>query len=322
VAEFSPKELDQLEDALEGLEDVEDLAALGLEDPLRERLGDYQNLLRMSREALPMEDVPAGLLDGVLAEARDAETAEPERPSLWKRWRAAVIPVVALAGTTAAVLWIVKPSEPMMDASEVPAETAAKETTPGAAAPSSATESDDAIAPAPEMAEADEEAPATAEPAEEEPVGDAKQASKPSAAARKSEGKMDAAPPAPEPAPVQKAVDKDQVWDTIEDGDAARRRGDCDSAERLYRQAEAAAPNAKARAKAWMGLGLCAEQRDGDGSKYLNDAQAADPSLRAVIERERSASRSAARKGKPKPKKKSKQPAFDDAMEQNAFPGK
>lgn len=324
MAEFSPQELDELEDALENLEDVEDLAALGLADPLRERLEDYQNVLRVSRDALPLEDVSDDVLAGVLAEARAARTPTPDRPSLWKRWRAALIPAFALAGTTAAVLWIVKPDDPStVELARTPTEDATETESPGTASPAATPEAAGAVAAEEVFADDDAEASADAErePAKEE-VADAKQSSKPGAPARKADGNdaYDAAP-APEPKPAEPVIDKEGAWDAIEAGHRARKRGDCDNAERLYRQAEQVAPNDKARAALWAGLALCAEQRGADGSKYERDAEAADPSIRAMIERERSASRSASNKGKPAPKKKSKARMPDEAAQQNAFPG-
>jgi hypothetical protein len=302
------------------LVDLEDPSTLGLDASLSERLSDYQNVLRVSRDALPMEDVPAGLLAGVLAEAREARTSAPERPSLWRRWRAALIPVFALAGTTAAVLWIVKPNEPSTAELAVePTESAGAATTPDAAAPAPESEPPGAVAAEPMPLPEDADAPAKAEPAKEE-AADAKQSSKPGAPAPKRDAKG-AYADVSAAEPIEDALDKEQVWETIEQADEARRRGDCDDAERLYRRAEASAPNDKARGAVWMGLGLCVEQRDGDGSKLLNDAQAADPMLGPEIERERAASRSAAKQGKPAPKKKSKARKPDEAMQQNAFPG-
>ncbi|MGH1347468.1 MAG: hypothetical protein ACRBN8_38265 [Nannocystales bacterium] len=76
MGEFSPVQLDALEDALEDLE----LSGIPLEFEddvaVSSRLSEYRDLLQLSREALPPVDVPAGVLDSVLAVARD-EAALP-----------------------------------------------------------------------------------------------------------------------------------------------------------------------------------------------------------------------------------------------------
>jgi hypothetical protein len=315
MAEFSPRELDQLEDALEGLEDLEDLSALGIAPPLHDRLLDYQKVLRVSRDALPLEEVPGGLLDGVLAEARDAKAAEPERPGAWQRWRAALIPVFALAGTAAAVLWIVKPSEPMVGSADTPAQTAARRAP--APSPEPTSEAAASTTPAPALVEREASAVPAEQPAEPMAADDAKATAKPASAARKAEAKPAADQPAPDPA---QQLDKEQVLDLIDSGDNARRAGDCDGAERLYRRAEKAAFNTQARARAWMGLGLCEERRGIEDSRYLSDAKAADPKLDAKIEQERASMR----KSKPAPKKqsqsKSKMRVPDEAAQQDPFP--
>ena len=56
MAELTPEELDQLEDALGGLEGDVDLDALGLPAHLTGRLHDYREVLAVTREALPLED--------------------------------------------------------------------------------------------------------------------------------------------------------------------------------------------------------------------------------------------------------------------------
>ena len=80
MAEWSPAELDLLEDALEDLEQ-EGALERWLEDDtspaLRERLEGYRSLLVASRDAMPLEDVPQGVLDEVFAEARRAAAAPP-----------------------------------------------------------------------------------------------------------------------------------------------------------------------------------------------------------------------------------------------------
>ncbi len=119
MGEFSPVQLDALEDALEDLEltgiplEFEDDVAVST------RLGAYRELLQLSREALPSVEVPPGVLASVLAVARDAAeqpaVAAPPRPDpsaesrvpWWKRlslW----VPALAVAASAALVLVMVQ----------------------------------------------------------------------------------------------------------------------------------------------------------------------------------------------------------------------
>jgi hypothetical protein len=117
MSELQPVELDALEDFLEGLEDDGVPASVGIDDPqaqrlITQRLTEYRTILRVCREALPLEDVPAGVLDGVLEEARRSSVAAaPSRqPSLWQRLRRSfVIPGLALAAAAALVIVMVRP---------------------------------------------------------------------------------------------------------------------------------------------------------------------------------------------------------------------
>lgn len=132
MGEFSPVQLDALEDALENLElsgipgELDgDLAVAG-------RLGEYRDLLVLSREALPAVDVPAGILDGVLAAAReeavivpdaagearadDAATPWWQRVSVW-------MPMLAVGASAALVLIVVRGT---MFADAEPASTVAR----------------------------------------------------------------------------------------------------------------------------------------------------------------------------------------------------
>ena len=139
-SEFSPEELDRLEDALErwtsaGFDDVNnvnDVNTIGDRSPvpedsslaphLRARLEDYRSLLAMTRDELPMEDVPDALLASVLAEAHASAQPRtrpvvtrrelvPAGPGLWERLRRSMLlPGFALAGSAALLLWVVQPS--------------------------------------------------------------------------------------------------------------------------------------------------------------------------------------------------------------------
>ncbi|MEM9455781.1 MAG: hypothetical protein AAGF11_16495 [Myxococcota bacterium] len=134
--ELSPAELDRLEDALEDLE-LDGSLDRWLEDEpsvaVREPLADYRSVLALSRQVLPVEEVPAGLLDGVIAEAHEATNAPAVAPissagpsessseRWWSRWRRTfLVPALALAGTAALVLWIGRPDQ-QMQLAEAPA---------------------------------------------------------------------------------------------------------------------------------------------------------------------------------------------------------
>jgi len=174
-SEFSPAELDRLEDALEqwtgdAFESVPEDSSLPA--PLRARLGEYRDILALSREALAPEDVPDGLLDSVLAEAHASAAAAPHvpplhrppaGPGLWERLRRSLLlPGVALAGSTVMLLWLVQPRE---DANEMLVERG----TPGAIQAES-------LAPA-RLTPGDGPAPAGPAPAEPTPAAAASAAS-------------------------------------------------------------------------------------------------------------------------------------------------
>ncbi len=110
--QFSPAELDRLEDALEDLE-VLGPPADGADDAVSHRLSEFHELLQLSREAMPVQAVPAGLLDDVLAEARIAAAngAPAEPASWWSRWRLRVwVPTLAFAGSAALLLVMLWPA--------------------------------------------------------------------------------------------------------------------------------------------------------------------------------------------------------------------
>ncbi|MCR9160326.1 MAG: hypothetical protein ACE37F_18090 [Nannocystaceae bacterium] len=116
MGEFSPVQLDALEDALEDLELAGIPGDLEGDPAVAGRLGDYRELLTLSREALPSVEVPAGILDGVLAAAReDAAAAVPEREAeadaAAKPWWARVslwVPMLAVGASAALVLIVVR----------------------------------------------------------------------------------------------------------------------------------------------------------------------------------------------------------------------
>ncbi|MEM6292475.1 MAG: hypothetical protein AAGA54_14465 [Myxococcota bacterium] len=269
-ARLGPDELDRLEDALEGLEHLDDLSD---SSPLvSARLADFKAILEASREALPLEDVPSGLLAGVIEEARmspediTVSVGEREATSLWQRLRKSLLlPGLAVAGSAALVLLIVQPT---LSDGPVQAESGAIVADRSQPAPASPAKEFDKSAPAPEVA------PAIAEPVEEELeeadgfLGRTVE-EKPAATAAQPKAAEPPPPPAADP-PATKADTRDsaQGWNAIEAGDDARKGGDCFTARNHYARALDDG-NDSVRARAYVGLGLC-KQLDG------NDAAAGD----------------------------------------------
>ncbi len=217
-AEFSPAELDRLEDALESWTG-EDFAAVpedssfasSLPASVRARLADYRDVLVLSREALALEDVPDGLLASVLEEAHASAASvtpiparrAPAGPSLWERLRRSLLlPGVALAGSTVMLLWLVQPR----DNTE---QLIAERSTPSASTPSESTPSA-APAPAPELARlAPGDGPAPAGPMPAEPAPAALEAADKASDTISSAAGM-GAPRAEEAAPEAKASSLDK----------------------------------------------------------------------------------------------------------------
>lgn len=119
MGEFSPVQLDALEDALEDLELSGIPAEFEDDVAVSGRLTEYRDLLQLSREALPSVDVPAGVLDSVLAAARDeaalptvASTPRPDdaaesKTPWWKRF-SVWMPALAVGASAALVLVMVR----------------------------------------------------------------------------------------------------------------------------------------------------------------------------------------------------------------------
>lgn len=294
---LGPDELDRLEDALEGLEALEDLR-----DPsaaVSGRLADFQFILQASREALPLEDVRPGLLDGVISEARLSAPdipapakEQPQAPSFWARLRQVwLVPGLAVAGSAALVLILVKP----MAADEAKLEEA------GAVAakdmPSPAPQADAAKADAPEFAEEEDSIPernAVAGQAKSDGAPAPPPAAAAPATTRSSIGQRQApaeAKPEPAPAPApdpelggEDAPDADpkpgaseKGWNAIEQGDSARDGGDCFSARNHYARALDDG-NDSVRARAYVGMGLC-KRADGNtaaADEYFDKARELD----------------------------------------------
>jgi tetratricopeptide (TPR) repeat protein len=304
VADFDPRQLDALEDALEDLEVDADLADLALAPELLERLAEYQQVLALTRDAFPLDDPPEGLLDGVLAEAREvARNAPVPTPELrggwrqtWARWRSSLVPFAALAGAGVLVLWIARPGDDTqlakVDRSATNSDATAKseERSPGepaasqtrerdsAEAAGSASEAEDAPV---ELVEAPEPEPVSAEPT-------AKQSPKPTKQKTSGAGAGAASVPAVAPDPIA-PLSKEDTWSDLERADAARRKGDCDRARTIYDKVIAAASQSNAIAQAKAGIGLCFEQ-DGKSSKatlWFDDARANNPGIDAWIRAQR-----------------------------------
>jgi tetratricopeptide (TPR) repeat protein len=339
-AEFSPAQLDLLEDALEDPELLPD----GASPALRDRLESYRAILGLADEAMPMVDVPDGLLDSVLAEARNSPAIEPEiaaSPGLWERLRRSfVLPGFALAATAVLLIVVLRPDDP--DFGDMSEEAASA--TPAKAEASSAEspviearpEADvvPAAPPTDEAADGDEreliEASKTEPAAEAEPSPmpaskDAKRLR--TVKSKKSAAKADApasggglGDPFAEADDEEEvdADDKDALRSLLQQADSDRLRGRCGDAAAAYKKLLGTKGNEEARAL--MGLGLCAEAQgdDNTATDYYRRAKAINPALDSLISSERKkltaprdSKKSTAKKSKPKAK--SKLPA--DAMQ-------
>lgn len=303
-AQFRPDELDRIEDALASLE-LADVVT----DPsphVAARLREYQQLLVASRDALPLQDVPAGLLDGVLAEARQAapalEPAAAPKPSWWRRFRRNfLVPATALAGTAALVLFIARPDP---DTEEVTAAKPTAASAEGDEAPAgSEPESSAPAAPEPEAAaDPGNLAKEQAEGEEDIPTQDlrARSGSSPAPAVAvppaEQSGKLDplGSVGGEENRLQQKQEDaktaEPQIppgWDLIDRADDARKRGDCRSARQDYNIATED-DDAAVRARAYMGLGLCDDAAGNSDAAEENFAKARgeDGAVAPLIDKE------------------------------------
>jgi hypothetical protein len=343
--QLQPDELDRLEDALEDLE-LGDL----IEDPsplVRSRLADYRVVLMASREALPMVDVPPGVLAGVLAEARRADdellelsaapdgSAPEHADSWWSRVRKSfLIPSLAVVGTAALILIIVQPTMSDAPTSDDVGVVANLEQAPDdyrmepspapdpAAAPLPA-----AVEPEPEVVaeeEAEEDAPlyefATAKRTGNAPGSANADLSNESAVGGKNQDKV-----AKDEALDGDAEERKQEpgsWEAIERGDKARVGGDCFRASNEYHRALDDG-NDSVRARAYAGLALCASQ-DGNTTKadsYFEQARALDPEVGGYIDTQRGDDTRKSRKASPRKKENSKRKAAMPALESQGLPG-
>lgn len=351
-SEFMPDELDRLEDALEELEGLENLSEFDDAPALRERLEQYQELLVLSRDAMPIEEVPSGLLDSVIAQAREdavvvktppRQRGERGQQGSTGRW---LVPVLGLLGGAAAVLLAVQlgnkmnepagaSSGPLARADDVEnsaladePEVAAEEALERSVLPQ---ELDEALAlgesePEEEQAEASEQAddlPAAKSvpgkkqaPPKAEPRPDAKGKAKES-----SDGYGIAGSKPAEPGADDQGIelDKDELYDLLAAADKKRRQGRCGAAESRYKQVLVGGPDPMAKARAHAGLGLCAEF-SGDlkgADKFFAQAKASFTGISGWIDTERAKMPAASetKKSKSKPRKKMADPAPADAIE-------
>lgn len=269
---LGPEELDRLEDALEGLESLEDLDALAEpSEAVTRRLADFRLILQASREAMPLEEVPTGLLDGVLAEARmssaDIQTPadSPSPTSFWSRLRKAwLIPGLAVAGSAALVLLLLQPT---LQSAEPPAEEAGSVAVNETRAPAKQQAPPAAAAPEPEAVE---EAPADGAPPPPPAAAPMEKKAESNGVMTEPAAAEDAAAePAPEPDPEPSS----EGWNAIEEGDKARKGGDCFSARNHYAKALDDG-NDSVRARAYVGLGLCKREEGNEAAatEYFDQA--------------------------------------------------
>jgi hypothetical protein len=345
--QLQPDELDRLEDALEDLE-LGDL----IDDPsplVRSRLADYRVILMAAREAMPMVDVPPGVLAGVLAEARRADDellelsaaddAPKQEESWWSRVRKSfLIPSLAVVGTAALILIIVQPTMSDAPSSDDVGVVASVEQAPAkdgvhpppdpAALPSAAPAP---VAPEPEaLAEeqAEEDAPldviATAKRPGTAPHGapNADLSDESAVAGGKSADKL-AKDDAQEGGAEERKEEAPGSWEAIERGDKARTGGDCFRASNEYHRALDDG-NDSVRARAFVGLALCASQ-DGNPTKadsYFEQARALDPEVGGYIETQRPDAAHKSRKAAPRKKENSKRKAaMPSELQSQGLPG-
>lgn len=307
MADFDPRELDQLEDLLEGLTAGaadpldEALDELELSPAVVERLAGYRDVLALCRDAYPIETPRDDLLVDVLAEAhavtRRPQLREPDGGRwrrTWERWRGTLIPGLALAGTAAAVLLLLDPDRNLEHGDELltdnrPSERPEADTTPSepASEPNIDDDAESRRDPSPSPSEpgagASDPSP---QPGTNADALGTKPSDKP--LAKRSAGKPTAASPAA-PMPKPEPLSKDDTWTTLERANTDRRKGDCDRARTRYEQVIAASSDTLAVARAKAGVGLCLEQdrRTSEADQWFADARSSNAGIDAWIETQR-----------------------------------
>lgn len=352
--DFSPADLDRLEDALEDLELASAPGELSGDDPVAQRLSEYRELMLLARDAMPLEDVPAGLLDGVIAKARQAAAAAPAAaapaPSFWSRWRLGVwVPALAFAGSAALLLVMLVPKGSEPAGAEVAAAQHGGASKESAKADAKAEAADGRLAsaeparqeegslaegelrgggvaigerapePAPALVEPsaeqadapndDEAAPAAEAPLRRKdasgdkdmPLPGATAGTKPAPKAPATSGGSTKGKSEPSPDPLggvdtgkrdedqapEKKTDGGDLWSEISRADADRRGGSCGLAKMRYDKLRKA-DDARVRARALAGAGLCAAASDDmtTAKKLFAQARAADPDVSSFIDGE------------------------------------
>ncbi|HLT35823.1 MAG TPA: tetratricopeptide repeat protein [Enhygromyxa sp.] len=293
MADFDPRQLDQLEDALEGLEEIDDLESLELSPALTERLAEYQDVLALCREAFPVEEPRVDLLTDVLAEAR----AVSRRPKLaeadgsgwrrfWTRWRGTMIPGLALAGTAAAVLLLLEPerdldrSAQLTDGSQADDKAERKDSDSAPSEPTNIPQTDERDEPEIEQ-DVVEPVPLPTKVPDNSAGTPAVKKTKP----RISKDTAPSVAPLPAPEPLS----KDETWTTLERANADRRKGDCDRARSRYEQIIAASSDNLAISRAKAGIGLCLEQdrRNTEANQWFEQARGGNVGIDTWIEEQR-----------------------------------
>jgi hypothetical protein len=340
-AELRPEELDRLEDALELLEVAD------ADDPspaVRHRLGDFRKILQLSRSVLPMVDVPHGILDRVIAEARQAAEVPSVAPVLdpppatqplgfWAKMRRfALLPGVALAGAAALVLLMVERSpEHSVSSGELRDEIARVD------AKSAAADEDRArfdAMPAREQAEAPPpptagalapgvRSEAAAVPAAPAPTTATTPVPEPAAVQEKSKSELADMPEKKsaeeEDSPADIGDGGTPRWDIIARGDRARHKGNCGAARTEYKLALGDA-DARVRARAHAGIGLCSavEGQPSAADSAYKAARELDPEISGFIDSERPRGAGTGSSNAARASKKAK-PAQQQVEPANAF---
>ena len=287
VAEFDPRQLDQLEDALEGLDEIDDLGELELSPELTERLGEYRDVLALCRNAFPSEAPGDDLLANVIAEAREVSRRPKLREGLasgsgwrrfWERWRTTIVPGLALAGTAAAVLFLLEPGEGFDKTATLTAERSDERENDSA-------DRDTAESSQPAKQQEIDEPETEPEPAIDE-GGAVDVGPKPQVKMRK---KSKVAAPEPAPAPAPAPMSKDDTWFNLERANQARRAGNCDDARALYEEILAASSDTTAKSRAQAGIGLCFEQdrNESEAQAWFDEARATHKGVDTWIETQR-----------------------------------
>lgn len=291
MAEFDPRQLDQLEDALERIDDRTDLESLELSAELSERLGEYQDVLGLCRDAFPIEEPSDALLSEVIAEAHEVTRRSRPGPEpgawrqFWHRWRGTLIPGVALAGTAAALLLWLEP-DAQLSASLPSDRDDKREQVQTDERPEPASEP--SIDPQPDQPELGVDTHAEPDELDIDRAGGGGSVEPDPEQRRPSKRKKTPAIE-PEPTPEPTPLSKDDTWAELEQADAARRKGKCGDARGHYESIIEASADNYAIAQARAGIGLCLEQqrRDDEAEAWFDKARATSPGVDSWIERER-----------------------------------